>query len=385
MKKNLKITLAIVIPVIISSSIVGVLINHFYFRDNTSILDQSILSIMEEYGIPGVAVSAVTNNEIVWMNSYGFSNIEENIQVTEDTLFMLGSISKSVVGTAFMQLVEDSLINLDDDINNYLPFNINHPIYHNYTITPRMLLTHTSGIHDNWQIIYPMQTSGSDSPIELEEFLFNYLHENGSYFQITNFNSYTPGTSFDYTNVGSTLVAYLIETITYTSFEQYCQENLFQPLDMPNTSWRLANLNVNDIATPYDESYGYFFPIIHYGSPVYPCGFLRTSILQFSHFLMAIINGGNYGEAVILQNSSVNAMTTVQFPNISSYTGLFWQSDGEYWGHGGSGPGVSTLMLYHPIRKQGVIVFMNVENPEATSILLQEVFMAWQYNEIYEN
>ncbi|NHJ87953.1 MAG: serine hydrolase [Asgard group archaeon] len=381
MKKTYKIILAITIPIIISSSIVGVLVNHYNSKNNLSMLDQAILGFMEEYGVPGVAVSAITDNEIIWMNSYGYGNIEENVLVTGDTLFMLGSISKSVVSTAFMQLVEQNLVNLDDNINNYLPFNISHPNYPTSTITPRMLLTHTSGITDNWYIIYPMQTSGSDSPIDIDEFIFNYLHENGSYFSYGNFNSNEPGTGFDYTNVGSTLVAYLIEEISNSTFEHYCQENLFQPLDMPNTSWRLSNLNEDNIAIPYRESYGHFFPMEHYGSPVYPCGFLRTSVRQFSHFLMTIINDGKYGEIELIQNTSVMPMTTVQFPSLSS-TGLFWQNDGEYWGHGGSGPGVSTLMLFHPIRKQGVIVFTNVEKPEVTSLILNEVFMAWQYNEI---
>ena len=377
MKKIYKTILAISIPILVSASIAGVLVNHYYFRNNASRLDRTIMNIMEEYNIPGVAVSAVTNNEIIWMNSYGYSNIEENSLVTEDTLFMLGSISKSVTSTAFMQLVEQELIELDNDINTYLSFNISHPNYPNTPITPRMLLTHTSGITDNWNVIYPKQTSGVDSQISLAEFIFNYLHENGSYFYISNFNMYEPGTGFDYTNVGSTLIAYLIEEITNTTFEDYCQENLFLPLDMPNSSWRLSNLDANEIAVPYDESYGNFYPLNHYDSPVYPCGFLRTSVKQFSHFLMAIINDGSYAETELLQNSSVNEMITVQFPSLSSNTGLFWQNGGEYWGHGGSGPGVSTLMLFHPERNEGVIVFTNVENTEVTSIILWEIFAAW--------
>ncbi|HUU78437.1 MAG TPA: serine hydrolase [candidate division Zixibacteria bacterium] len=378
MKKAVKITLAIAIPLIVTSSVVGILVNQYYINNNTRRLDQAILSIMDEYMVPGLAVSAITDSEIVWMNSYGYSNIEENIVVTENTLFMLGSISKSVISTAFMQLVEEELVELDSNINAYLPFNICHPLYTNSSITPRMLLTHTSGITDNGYVIYPKLTIGTDSPICLAEFIFNYLNENGSYFYYSNFNSEQPGTYYDYSNVGSTLVAYLIEVISNSTFEQYCQENIFLPLGMENTSWFLSNLDVNDIAVPYEESYGYLYPITHYSSPVYPCGFLRTSVLQFSYFLMAIINDGQYGEIELLHNSSVNLLTTIQLPAIAPNTGLFWQSDGEYWGHGGSAPGVSTLMLFHPIRNEGVIVFTNGENTEVTSIILNEIFsMVW--------
>ena len=138
MKKTVKIILAVTIPLIVTASVAGILVNHFYFNDQTNELDQAIIDFMTEYNVPGVAVSAITNEEIVWMKSYGYSNIEENTMTTIDTLFMLGSISKTVTGTAFMQLVENGSISLDSDINNYLPFIIKHPIYPNTTITPRM-------------------------------------------------------------------------------------------------------------------------------------------------------------------------------------------------------------------------------------------------------
>ena len=111
-----------------------------------------IESIMESDNIPGLSVAVVKGEHIVWDKSFGMANIEQNIPVSDTTMFMLASVSKTVTATALMQLWEDDLINLDEDINSYLPFNVVHPDYPNISITPKMLLTHTSGIKDNWNV-----------------------------------------------------------------------------------------------------------------------------------------------------------------------------------------------------------------------------------------
>ena len=72
--------------------------------------------------------------------AFGYANIEQNISVNENTLFILSSISKTVTGTALMQLFEQNLFELDDDINQYLPFNVSHPDYPLIPITFKMLL-----------------------------------------------------------------------------------------------------------------------------------------------------------------------------------------------------------------------------------------------------
>jgi len=76
---------------------------------------------MENYHIAGYAASVVNENQVVWHRNYGYAIMEENISVSDSTLFMIASISKTIVATAIMQLWEDGWFNLDDDINNYLP------------------------------------------------------------------------------------------------------------------------------------------------------------------------------------------------------------------------------------------------------------------------
>ena len=338
----------------------------------TTQLDSFIVATMDAYHVPGLSACAVKADEVIWTGTYRYADVQQQIEVSDSTLFMIGSISKPITGYAFMQLYERGFISLDDDINDYLPFEVIHPVHPDAVITPRMLLSHVSGIRDNWNVLGPLECQG-DSPIPLSEFTEGYLTTGGTYYRVNNFNESEPGTRFEYTNFGSTLIAYLVEVIAGMPFEQYCQEHLFTPLDMNETSWFLANLNNTHIAIPYTYSGSRFVPRQHYGSPVYPCGFLRTSAVQLSRFLSTIMGSGLYNGDRILESSTVESILSAHYPAFASNWGLFWINDGALWGHDGGGPGVATKMYFHPIVGIGVIVLLNIEDYQALNIMFDEI------------
>ena len=113
-------------------------------------LDEFILGEMDYENIPGMSTLIVKGGEIVWVESYGMADIENNTSVSNNTSFLMASVSKLFTGTALMQLQEDGVVDLDQDINIYLPFAVNNPNFPNTMITPRMLMTHSSSITDNW-------------------------------------------------------------------------------------------------------------------------------------------------------------------------------------------------------------------------------------------
>ena len=96
---------------------------------NEEQLLQFIESTMQTHLIPGLSVSIVKDNNIVWEKQLGYANINNDIVVDENTMFILSSISKTITATALMQLFENELFGLDDDIDDYLPFDVNHPDY----------------------------------------------------------------------------------------------------------------------------------------------------------------------------------------------------------------------------------------------------------------
>ncbi len=365
LSRRKKYAVVILLPVIVISSLVvsGLLRTYYTRQQALSTLDMRISEVMSEYHIPGVAACAIKNDEVVWMKTYGYADLEQNIPVTNDTLFMQGSVSKMVTGIAFMQLYERGLIDLDDDINDYLPFEVVHPNYPSIAITPRMLLSHVSGIHDNENVLGPMVFSGRDSPLSLEVFTRSYLLPNGTYYQPGNWSDAEPGTEYDYSNVGATLVAYLVEVLSNTTFEEYCQHNIFKPLGMNETSWLLANLDTDSIAIPYIYVGSRFVAQEHYSHAFYPAGFMRTSVRQQARFLIALMEGGTLGDTTILDNSTLQLMMTHHYPDIAPDYGLFFNHAAEVlWGHSGGATGVAARTFFYPDAHEGVIIMMNLKD-----------------------
>ncbi len=322
-------------------------------------LGDFIRTKMQAARIPGLAACIVRENAVVWAGSYGWADIAAQVPVTPDTLFMLASVSKTVTAVALMQLYDDGLFDLDDDINEYLPFSVRNPNHPHDPITVRMLLTHTSSILDNWDVMEPLYVEG-DSPISLERFCAGYLTPEGEYYDPEeNYDSLPPGSSYEYSNVGVTLCGYLAERLAGIPFDEYCRQQIFIPLGMDETSWRLDGLDVNRIAIPYEYDGGQYQPQAHYGYPDYPDGALRTSVLQLARFLIAFINGGVYKNAHILKAGTVTEMSAVQFPALQSEQGLIWFYENSLLGHDGEDTGAFTRMFFRPEDGAGVILLAN--------------------------
>ena len=354
------------------------------FSDFSFNVDSLITTTMANYHIPGLSACIVRDSEIIWSGAYGWANIQGGKLVTDTTLFSIASLSKPFVGTAIMQLWENGLFELDEDINNYLPFQVRNPNHPNIPITFRMLLTHTSSIVDNWSKI-PPNYQGGDSPIPLDSFLINYLRPGGIFFNNANYSTSAPLTSWIYSNVGATLIAYLVENISNKSFEQYCQDSIFIPLGMNESSWFLSNLNANNIAIPYYYSGGSYNPYGNYGSVTYPAGQLRTSAKQYARHLIAFMQKGQIDGVRILNNTTVELMTTIQFPNIRYDQALIWFiypwtvpgfGTHNFCGHNGSNLGVRTGMDFtlETNFHTGVIVLTNGESDEGRNIIWDALY-----------
>ena len=327
-------------------------------------LDGIIETHMANAHIPGLSSCIVKEGQIRWIGAYGMANFEQDIPVDTSTLFMLASVSKTVTVTALMQLWEEDLFELDDDINDYLDFEVRIPGFPTAPITFKMLCTHTSSIEDNWGIMYYYW--GQDSPIPLGEYLFDYLNPEGAnYDPELNFLNQPPGTVYDYSNTGAALIGYLVEIMGDSTFSYQTQENIFEPLGMNETSWFLSELDTLHIAMPYSWNGSGYTPYGHYGYSDYPAGQLRTSIDQLANFLLCYMNGGTVQGQQILQSETVDMILTPQIPQIAPDVCLIWHrvfSGGKvYWGHGGGDNGVKTTIYFRPEDNTGVIFLTNGE------------------------
>jgi len=341
-------------------------------------VDSFILRTMQTYHIPGVSACIAKDGRIVWTGSYGHAIIEQDVPVMDTTLFMLASISKTFTGAALLQLWEAGLFDLDDDINDYLPFTVFNPNYPDSVITFRMLLTHTSSLRDNWDVMFSTYVYG-DSPIPLGEYMEEYFTPGGVYYSSSmNFYGWAPGVAWSYCNEAFALIGYLVETISGIPFDQYSQDSIFTPLSMHKTSWFLSNLDTNNVAMPYYWNGSTYIPQGYYGYADYPAGQLRTNCLELARHLIAFMNYGWIDTVRILDSTTVSEMTTIQYPGINSSQGLIWFHNyiGSrwVWRHGGGDAGVSTLASCCFEESTAVVVLTNGESFSGTSLITNKLF-----------
>jgi CubicO group peptidase (beta-lactamase class C family) len=340
--------------------------------------------------VPGLAAAVVKNGRIVCTAVAGLANIAEGRPVTPDTLFLIASVSKTITATALMQLYDERKLQLDDDINEYLPFKVRIPAAPAAPITFRQLLSHISSIKDNTTYvncpescaygskIIPFVTMGADSPISLADLTRGYLTPGGAYYdQAKNFAPKPPGTKSEYSNMGIVLAGYLVEVISGIPFDQYCKVNIFAPLGMAKTSWRLADIDRSLLAEPYDKSSSGYVPYGQYGEPDYPDGMLRTSAVELARFVIAYMQGGRYLGQHILKSRTVKEMLRAQ-TRLDSSQGLAWSSQDingrTVWGHDGDDNGAGTKMWLDLDRRAGVILMTNGIWKDDNNALLAALF-----------
>lgn len=345
-------------------------LNSFAQNPNPSAtLDATIQSEMSTRNFPGVSTIIVKNGEIVWVESYGYADIANSVEVEDTTVFLMASVSKLFTGTAAMQLHEAGTIDLDADINHYLPWAVEIPNFTNDSITVRQLMTHTSSINDNWGAMssyygYP------DPTISLANCMGGYFPTTGSDYNATNnFLNSAPGTSHHYSNMASALNGYVVEVSTGIPFDDYCDNNIFDALCMENTAWHFSDFNSSQVAIPYSYQNGNYVLYNHYGFADYPNGQLRSTALDLGNFMIAYLNGGTLGNNTILTPASINEMLSLQIPLLDTTQGLNWyrtklyHSGGEamLWGHNGGEQGVSTYLYLDPQNDIGICLLTNGE------------------------
>jgi len=230
----------------------------FLFTEDAAGFDGTIFAtvstafqLMQTLSIPGATVALVDiDSGFTWTQGFGFADVENEIFVNENTIFGLGSIAKTFTAIAVMQLVEEGLVNLDTPIVEYLPdFSIQpSPLlggdYRN--ITPRMLLTHTSGILPNI-LGYNSVTENEYYP----DFFNNFLEHLSSYFMNT-----PEDQVFTYNNNGFNLLGILVAELTgdgdyFDDFAAYMDENLFARADMTSSTFVLGPAHMPYLARPY--------------------------------------------------------------------------------------------------------------------------------------
>jgi len=284
----------------------------------TRYMDQLIRERMHKYEVPSLSVSVVQDGKIIFAKGYGYADIEKTVPVdAEQTLFRICSVSKLFVWTAVMQLVEQNQLDLNANINTYLhDFQI--PDTFAEPITLAHLLTHTAGFDKRDQ-----KDIGNsiDEESTMKEFLKREMPK----------RVYPPGQIHIYSNYGTILAAYIIETVSGMPFNDYLEENIFAPLGMYRTTSRQTlppNLS-GDMAVGYYWQTG--FPE---GEPgefeiLTPSGGITSNAIDVAKFIIAHLGTEEVGSQPIIQSETMDLMHETHFrsdPRLPGYTYGFFET-----------------------------------------------------------
>jgi len=318
-------------------------------------LDARIQFLVKEGDLASATAGIVINDSLVWARAYG--------EVDLNTVYNIGSITKPFVATAILQLYESGLIDLDNDVDEYLPFELRNPEYPQTPITIRMLLTHQSslahltdkyrGYHMDEKIkSWLKEKRGWHLPEYVPypsfvEFLESYLTPGRAYYTAGGWIAVKPGTKYSYSTPGYDILAYLVECVSGKPFAEYAQDNIFEPLNMLSTGFRLADFS-DRLAKPYEHLYS----VLAKTNVALPVSNVRTiggggmlsTVPDLAQFMIAHMNQGQTNGFQLLRSETIALMQekAVTFPlgqgdlNQISYglgIGHIREEPWNSWGH----------------------------------------------------
>ena len=324
-------------------------------------LKRAIEKVLQENNTPAAAVALLTPSQILWADGIGMANLASSEEASADTLFRMGSISKSFVALAVLMLQEQGKLSLDDPIAQLAPeIEFSNPWSETDPVRLAHLLEHTAGFDD----------------IHLPEYAFNSpdlsLRDGLAFHPDSRISRWKPGTHFSYSNSGPSLAAYAVEKVTGQPFEDYVSQHIFQPLRMKTANYRLTPEVESRLARGYALDGQTELPYWHI--LVRPAGSLNASVREMAHFVQMLLNRGAWGDIRLVQPDSVDRMespTTTLGAKQGMLTGYglgnatSLEEGFLFRGHGGGMNAFLSQYGYLPSRGLGYVYAINTANGRA--------------------
>lgn len=297
---------------------------------------------MPASGAPGLAYAVVVDGEITQLGARGVVELGEGREVTPDTPFMAGSISKSFTALAVMQLVEAGAVELDAEVSWYLEAFVGRAAG---SITIRQLLSHTSGFSTLQGNTPNPEPGGADDLARAVE------HGAGIV------PAYPPGTTWAYSNLNYQILGRVIEVVSGQDYQAYVESNILVPVGMKHSFVADGEIH-EEMATGHRPWFGTKQPLAAKGThrSSAPQGGVIASAGDLALYMQVMLNG----EDDVL-SASGKAQMMRPASDASPWYGLGWFLDadeGTVW-HSGSTPGVETLATIVPEEHTAVVVLVN--------------------------
>lgn len=320
-------------------------------KESLDAVDAYVQSLMKEGGYPGLSVSIYYDGEPVLEKGYGYANLEWQQQVTPDTVFEIGSISKTFTALSIMQLAEAGKLSLDDTVAQHvsdLPEEIGK-------LPLRRLLNHTSGLGNYTNVPEIMQVSVNHA-LTLDG-AFDFIAANTPIL-------FQAGDEWSYSNSGTWLLSYIVEKVSGQSFADYLQANIFQPFGMTKSQLNDYNQVIERRAAGYNKAENGFtvapqtVPVIPYGA-----GSIISTTQDLQRYMQVLHASDKISDNIrqaMLRHEAMNDGREIFYTTGCLMAGDFYGH--QKYEHGGGISGFNSQHAYYPSDDLGIVVLTNTVN-----------------------
>lgn len=323
------------------------LVSEFSSQIENDIIDDNING--------SVSFIIIKGDSSIENKTFGLSTSNDGILADSNTIYRIGSITKSLTGFLLVKLHQDKILNLDDPIEKHLPEIKTLIDYDNYSpITYRQLASHTAGLHRESRY----REANFGTVHEWQQVVLKAIPE-------TSFR-FSPNERFGYSNIGYAILGLAMSKAANKSYMELIDQNILQPLEMINTYFAIPEnkkLNLaNGMAGGPTAELDYELPLREHEGRGYriPNGGLYSTPNDLAKFMKACMGYSN-----ILDKENVVFLQTSQTPsqrlrsNYSFGFDIYADQGINTVGHGGSTPGYSAHFEYEKESQYGVIIMRN--------------------------
>ena len=316
----------------------------------------TLQQVMAKFHVPGVSVAVIKDFKIHWAKGYGVADVTNGAHVDTDTLFQAASISKPVAAMAVLKAVQDGRFGLDDDINVILKswklptgdFARDQPV------TPRMLLSHTSGLGDGFG--FPGYAPSAPRPT-VKQILDGEKPSNVGRVRLER----PPLSAFKYSGGGVTIMQLAMTDVLGKPFPDIMQEYVLGPIGMTRSAYEqpLSPERDQNAARAHDGSGSARDAKWHVYPELEAAGLWTTpsDLAKFAIEVQQAVRGKS--SSVLSRSMALEMVTPVGVGDYAVGLELQKHGGGWYFGHGGSNWGFQCDLVAHRVKGYGVAIMTN--------------------------
>jgi CubicO group peptidase (beta-lactamase class C family) len=339
-------------------------------------LDDLAAKAMDEWKVPGVAIAVVKDGKVIYAKGYGYRDLEKKLPVTPDTLFAIGSITKSFTALTFGMLNDEGKVEWDKPVREMLPELAMSDPFANDHATPRDFFSHRSGLPRHDLLWYSSNFSRADLVNRIR-----YLKPTKDLRSV-----------FQYNNLTIMTMGYLEGKITGLGWEGTVGTRIFSPLDMTHSNFAVADMEKSEnhaLAYEWRKDAVKLVPY-HNIDSIGPAGSINSSVNDMSHYLTFQLGDGTWQGKRLVSEGNLREMHSPQTavadpPPALSFSELGHHAYGFAWvvtsyrghnlvWHNGGIDGFYALLSLLPDDHMGVVVLTNLPHGNIPDVLAYSVF-----------